>query len=358
MTEPKPADVASVEIDRGGIEVGIFDHLDRGTGSLSEFFKSRLKLTEAYDALGFRAYHLAEHHSTPLGMSPSPSVFLASIAQRTRNLRFGPLVYILPLYHPLRLLEEICMLDQLSDGRLELGIGRGISPIELACYGLDPSEAQARYKEVLDLLLHGFGARELNFAGGFYRFEGVPIELEPKQKPHPPLWYGIVNPEGAVWTAANRVNVVSNQSAETMRTFVARYCDVWKNLGRTGEPLPKMGISRHVVIAPTDGEALASARRAYRVWRQSFMHLWVKHGRQPITVSFPEQFDEAMSEGLGAAGSARTVGDFLSSQMRTSGANYLVCRFAFGDLSLTEILRSVELFARDVMPTIRGAGRT
>src|SRR5215831_13630542 len=98
------------------MKFGVFDHLDRNELALGDYYESRLKIAEAYDRLGFYAYHIAEHHSTPLGMAPSPSVFLSAVAQRTQQLRFGPLVYALPLYHPLRLIEEICMLDQLSGG--------------------------------------------------------------------------------------------------------------------------------------------------------------------------------------------------------------------------------------------------
>src|SRR6266536_1393147 len=124
------------------MEFGVFDHLDRYDGLLADYYEDRLKIAEAYDSAGFYAYHLAEHHATPLGMAPSPSVFLAAIAQRTKRLRFGPMVYALPLYHPLRLIEEICMLDQMSGGRLEIGFGRGSSPIELAYYGQDAKNAQ------------------------------------------------------------------------------------------------------------------------------------------------------------------------------------------------------------------------
>ena len=120
------------------MRIGVFDHLDRGAGALPAFYEDRLRLIELYDRAGLYAYHLAEHHGTPLGMAPSPSVFLAAVAQRTKRLRFGPTVYCLPLYPPLRLLEEICMLDQMSGGRLELGVGRGISPIEVAFFDLDP----------------------------------------------------------------------------------------------------------------------------------------------------------------------------------------------------------------------------
>ena len=113
------------------LKFGVFDHLDRGKRSISELYDQRLKIVEQYEWSGFHAYHLAEHHSTPLGMAPSPSVFLSAVAQRTKTLRFGPMVYLLPLYHPIRLSEEICMLDQMSHGRLEIGVGRGRSPIEL-----------------------------------------------------------------------------------------------------------------------------------------------------------------------------------------------------------------------------------
>src|SRR5262249_58691603 len=105
--------------------------------------EERLQLVEAYDAAGFHAYHLAEHHATPLGMAPSPGVFLAAVAQRTRNLRFGALVYALPLHHPLRMIEEICMLDHLSGGRVDIGFGRGSSPIELAHFGAGAHEPPA-----------------------------------------------------------------------------------------------------------------------------------------------------------------------------------------------------------------------
>ena len=100
---------------------GIFDHLDDGGVPLGQLFEERLQLIEAYDRAGFYGYHLAEHHATPLGYAPSPGVFLSAVAQRTRQLRFGPMVYLLPLYHPLRLIEEICMLDQMSAGPLSAG---------------------------------------------------------------------------------------------------------------------------------------------------------------------------------------------------------------------------------------------
>jgi alkanesulfonate monooxygenase SsuD/methylene tetrahydromethanopterin reductase-like flavin-dependent oxidoreductase (luciferase family) len=105
------------------LQFGIFDHLDDNGIPLADLFETRRKLIEQYDRVGFRSYHIAEHHSIPLGMAPSPSVFLAAAAQRSKRLRFGPLLYVTPMYHPLRVAEEVVMLDDMSHGRLELGLG-------------------------------------------------------------------------------------------------------------------------------------------------------------------------------------------------------------------------------------------
>src|SRR5205085_6032600 len=165
--------------------------------ALRDYYEARLTLIEAYDRLGFYAYHVAEHHSTPLGLAPSPSVFLSAVTQRTRRLRFGPLVYALPLYHPLRLIEEICMLDQMSRGRLEIGFGRGSSPSELEYYGARPEQAEKIYAEALEGVIQGLSTRTLTFHGEFFQFDNVPMGLEPYQKPHPPVWSGLRDPETA-----------------------------------------------------------------------------------------------------------------------------------------------------------------
>src|ERR1700682_4902800 len=110
------------------MKFAVFDHLDRSGPDLGRQYEDPLRLTEIYEWAGFHAYHVAEHHGTPLGSAPSPGLFLAAVAQRTTRLRFGPLAYPLGLYHPLRLIEAICMLDVMSGGRLRVGVGRGAPP--------------------------------------------------------------------------------------------------------------------------------------------------------------------------------------------------------------------------------------
>ncbi len=174
---------------------GVFDHLDK-TGAPSEtIYRERLDLVEAYDRAGFYAFHIAEHHGSPLGLAPSPSVFLGAVAARTSRLRFGPLVYTLPLYEPLRLIEEIGMLDQMSGGRLEIGVGRGIVAFETAFFGLTHLDTPPRFEEALDILLTAFRSETLTYDGRFWTYRNVPMEIPPLQRPHPPLWYGVGRPD-------------------------------------------------------------------------------------------------------------------------------------------------------------------
>ena len=118
-------------------------------------------------------------------MAPSPSVFLAAAIQRTHHIRLGPLVYLLPLYHPLRLVQEICMLDNMSRGRLEVGIGRGVSPYELAFYNLTPQEARAMFREALDILMAGLTPGEVSYAGEYFSFKNVRLHIAPCWKTSP-----------------------------------------------------------------------------------------------------------------------------------------------------------------------------
>jgi alkanesulfonate monooxygenase SsuD/methylene tetrahydromethanopterin reductase-like flavin-dependent oxidoreductase (luciferase family) len=330
------------------LKFGVFDHLDRGGRSIVDLYEQRLQIVEQYDRAGFYAYHLAEHHSTPLGMAPSPAVFLSAVAQRTRALRFGPLVYLLPLYHPLRLAEEIAMLDQMSHGRLEVGIGRGRSPIELMLYGSDVDQAQVAFDETLSILQLAFCNEHVDFAGKHYDFRKVPVELRPLQQPHPPLWYGIGSADSATEFGARGFHGVTlaktSAAAEFTRSFYEASAKAgWRNR--------KMGICRFIVASETDHEAEALASRAYPIWHASFFELFRRYGQKPVQI-WPANFEEMAANGLAFAGSPRTLTKALSAQLQAIGSNYLVGQFVFGDMSVAESMKSIGLFASAVMPNL------
>jgi alkanesulfonate monooxygenase SsuD/methylene tetrahydromethanopterin reductase-like flavin-dependent oxidoreductase (luciferase family) len=333
------------------LKFGIFDHLDTDGSPLGSFLDNRLRLLELIEQAGFQAYHLAEHHSTPLGMASSPSVFLAAAIQRTRKIRLGPLVYVLPLYHPLRLYEEICMLDHLSGGRLTIGVGRGGALIEHQRFGIDPAVAPAMYQEAFAVLMRAFESDVLNFEGRFYNYKDYVIQVKPVQHPHPPIWYGAPHADAVAWAAPRAINVVSLGPGARARAISDRYHEEWKKLGRDGGALPGIGITRHIVVAESDEEARAVAQAAYPRWREAIEYLWQRSKMEFVLKEiYPPDFVTLERIGHGVAGSPATVRDYLARLHDETRVNTVLCQMVFGDMRLDDASRSIRLFGREIIP--------
>jgi alkanesulfonate monooxygenase SsuD/methylene tetrahydromethanopterin reductase-like flavin-dependent oxidoreductase (luciferase family) len=208
--------------------------------------------------------------------------------------------------------------------------------------------------EAYQILLKAFGSRMLTFEGRFHTFRDVPIVIEPLQRPHPPLWYGAVNADGAAWAAKSGINIVCNGPTAMARDLNVRYRAEWATCGKSPADLPLLGMNRYLVLADSAQAAQAIADRAYKVWRQSFYYLWDKRGGLPgnLAAIYPDTFAEAQQRGYAVAGTPEVVREVLQAQLTEAGSNYLVCRFAFGDLSLSESLNSLDLFARAVAPAL------
>lgn len=310
------------------------------------------------------------------------------MAQRTRRLRFGPCVYVLPLHHPLRLIEEISMLDNLSDGRLEVGVGRG-GVMEAYFWGqeADPETNYARYQETLAIVREGLSHDHLTYAGRFHSFEQLPMYLRPLQRPHPPLWY-MRNP---VTAAMEGMHTILVGSLESLPGSVAQYRAAWAEhqgpgaLTAQGDE-PMIGLVVHLVVAETDEEAIAAATPAWEKYRWNlaaprrleaekrgltqFMStkdgsfgfvgdrpqgLPAREMRRDIEAEL-ERFDKHTHQphpnrlgGVALAGSPAAVHEYMREYV-ASGANYFVCSFQWGDLSHEHAMRSIELFATEIMP--------
>ena len=336
------------------VAFGLFDWIDRATEPLQQLYEKRLQLLEVADSAAFFCYHLAEHHATPLGMAPSPALFLTAAAQRTRQIRLGPLVYLLPLYHPLRLIEEVCMLDQLSGGRLELGVGRGVVPYELRYYGVDPDDTRAIFDETLAVLVTGLTNDRLTFEGRHYRYDDVPMELRPCQQPYPPLWYPTHNPESIQYAARHSYNFVGLGPAGAMREHIDLYRKTWEahrhDPGRLNGHVtsPKVGILRQVVVGETDDDARAAAAATHKDWYRSITKLWHDHDDHSIDGLFG--WEAATQHETILFGSPSRVRDQMARLVETSGCNYIVCSLAWGSLPHEQTLRSLRLFIDQVMP--------
>jgi alkanesulfonate monooxygenase SsuD/methylene tetrahydromethanopterin reductase-like flavin-dependent oxidoreductase (luciferase family) len=325
------------------MKFGIFDHIDANGSPIAEQYAERLRLVERYEALGYYCYHLTEHHATDLGMASSPSVFLAAVAQRTSTIKLGTLVYLLPLHHPLRLLEEIGMLDQLSGGRFQLGVGRGGQPAEHSRFGLAEADLAPMFDEALALVEEGLGGTIRAHKGAYYDLPDVELRIRPLQRP--PLWYGTGSPHRNQWAAERSVNLLTLVPNARGREINDDYRE---KLAKLGKPEPFIGQARQMVVAPTDAEAEAIAERAWQRFAVSFNWLLTWLGRDPFPI--PQTFAAAAAAGLAFAGSPDAVRQFVERARDEAGSNYLALELAFGDITEAEAGQSAELFAREVAP--------
>jgi alkanesulfonate monooxygenase SsuD/methylene tetrahydromethanopterin reductase-like flavin-dependent oxidoreductase (luciferase family) len=295
------------------LQFGLFDHIDLAADRpLAQQYDERLQFVAAADDAGFYAYHLAEHHATPLNTVPVPGTFLAAVARATKRIRMGPMVYLLPLYSPLRLIEEISILDHLSHGRLEIGVGRGVSPYELNFHKVDAEKSREIFIDAYDCMIEGLTHDRLTYHGPFYNYDNVPMILRPLQQPHPAMWYGSSNTVGAAWAGERGLHFASNGATERAKENIDAY------------------------------EALRRDDLKSR----------------PGYVDSPSSADYELSlrEGSTIAGSPETVRKAIEAQIDRLGINYLICYMMFGTMSLADALRSLELFTTEVRPKVRTNG--
>lgn len=341
------------------MKFGIFDYVDFRDEPLSQIYEERIALLQAAEAAGFYGYHVTEHHVTPLSGTPSPTVFLAAAARETTTLRLGALLFLLPLYNPLRLIEELLMLDNLSGGRLDIGVGRGVSPFEFSAMGTELKDSEEAYAEMLDILYQGLTRDRINHAGPRFRLDNVPMVIKSVQRPHPPLWYGLrAGPAGSLLPARMGMNVVTLGTDDRAAQAIARFREAWaaEAEARRGFPgavaRPIIGVVRGLVIAQTDDEAERLARPAYQHWFDNVCWLWRDNNAYP-TIPLSEDYDESRRNGTLVVGSPDTVRRELVAQARLCGHNYLVLKLAFGTLGHAQEMRTLRLFTSEVMPALQ-----
>jgi alkanesulfonate monooxygenase SsuD/methylene tetrahydromethanopterin reductase-like flavin-dependent oxidoreductase (luciferase family) len=340
------------------VRFSMFDWLDESGRDQGETYAERLRMLELADTSGFYCYHLAEHHATELSTVPSPNLFLAAAAQRTQRLRLGPLSYVIPLYEPVRLLEEICMLDQLSGGRLELGLSRGSTGEHI---DNDPEKARGVFNEALQVILMGLSSGEIDFHGQYFSYDHAFTRLRPVQRPYPALWYPTSNADSIDWVAANGISTAFavhlgsgfDQTAAMVQRYRTSLEAHQHDSGRLNGHVdqPNYGFSVHIHVAESDAQARKQAQPAFEQFMHNFTYRFVRRG-QPNRYADRADFASEVDRGRVVVGSPATVRDQLAGYLERSGANYVLGCFAFGSLPIDQVLSSVDLFAREVMPAL------
>ncbi len=295
-------------------------------------------------------------------MVPVPGVYLGAVARATRRMRLGPLVYLLPLCSPLRLIEEICMLDHLSYGRLEVGVGRGVSPFELKYHKVEHDASREIFMDAFNCISAGLTTDTLTYAGPHFSYEQVPIALRPLQQPHPAFWYGSSNTIGSTWAGEHGLHFVTLGPMATAKANIDAFKEALARRGHAAQPKAEflggaaIGVQRHIFVADTNEEAKRFARPAMNAHLAHLNWLRDRHGvTGPVSrLNVPRgaDYEACVADGTVISGTPETVLAEIEGQVCELGANYLLTYLFLGTMTLDEALRSLQLFSTEVMPRL------
>lgn len=209
------------------------DHLLEGQrigGSFTEAIADELALITAADELGFDGCWLREHHFTDYGFLANTMTMAAYVAARTVRIRIGTAVITLPLHHPVRVAEEVALVDVLSGGRVDVGIGRGYQSVEFDAFGVPIAESRDRTDEAIDLL-RALWTDDSVTRHGRWPLDGVRMQPKPVQRPHPPLYYASVSTDSIAHYAAQGIPFIVDSTVRTSQLEVL--VDLWRGVARS-----------------------------------------------------------------------------------------------------------------------------
>jgi len=323
--------------------------------SSQEIFARGVEIAQAAESLGFRNVWLAEHHFSTYGYLSRPVQLATYIAAKTKTLRVGTAVIVVPLHHPLVIAEEIATLDLLAGGRADIGLGRGYQHYEFERFGLELGTSRDRWEEAVDVLMLAFEGKPFTYDGKFYRIPETTVFPQPLQQPRPPIWITAQSPDSVEAAVRRGFNVLTGGFGvpiERMGEFRKLFD---KLVGEVKPPVPlKVGVQRAVYVTHSEADARAAAEEArwnMRVTLSLRNHVErVEHGRA-VAMPLPNEptTDDLLDRFL-VIGTPATCIRQIRRIRELVGIDHFNCSFWFGDLDQARVLRSMELFAREVMP--------
>jgi natural product biosynthesis luciferase-like monooxygenase protein len=328
-------------------------------GESPELYAHWLEQIDAAEDMGFDSLWVTEHHFRYFGgMMPSPSVLLSAAAQRTRNMRLGAAVSILPMHNPLRIAEEFAMVDLLSNGRVILGAGRGMHPMEYSVFHADWNSAQQRLPEALDIVIKAWTGDEFEWAGTHYRFPKITVYPKPVQKPHPPV-YVTANKDPESFQMVGRrghhlMTLPWIATNEIQRPRVEQYWDALRAGGHT--VLDKdVFVMYPAYIGASDAEARADVLEHWNRWRGfalAALNLEPNSEAHQRVLGHLD-YDAMVKDSRGVFGGPETCARIIKKIGEVVGATHIGLTFHFGGLSQSKVLKSMQRFAREVLPAVR-----
>jgi alkanesulfonate monooxygenase SsuD/methylene tetrahydromethanopterin reductase-like flavin-dependent oxidoreductase (luciferase family) len=324
------------------------------------------------DQAGFDGAWAVEHHFfRQYSHCPAPEVFLSAISQRTARMRIGHAVVLLPFNHPVRVAERIAALDILSDGRIDVGVGRGVSPLEYDVFGGQMSESRGRVDEGLEILRRAWGPEPFSFDGEYWSFPEIDVIPKPLQQPHPPLWTAAVSPETFPMAAEQGLGVLAGpfkplfMIAEDRERFVTRCRELGRAPGELG-----FGMTVGAVVLDDHEKARRIAARNIRWFYEQLLRLTApvlerggesyRYYREELGTLRGLTGGTPSLEALEAAGMV-VAGDpeHAIEQLRKlagHGLDHVLCALQAGGVPHEDVMRSIELFGEHVIPALRNVG--
>ncbi|MFP6640183.1 MAG: LLM class flavin-dependent oxidoreductase [Myxococcota bacterium] len=314
---------------------------------LETVYARALERIELMDRTGYDAVWLAEHHFTGYSVCPSVHMMGLHVASRTKHLRIGTAVSLAALYHPLRLAEEIALLDVLTEGRVNWGVGRGFDPVEFQAFGVPADESAERFHEALQIVIEAWRNEKLNWHGKHWSFQDVEVLPKPKQQPHPPVWLAATSPPAIDWAAAQGHSILMDPHS-THASIASKRERYRKGLEAAGHSFGQreLPMARLIALGKTDAEAEEIARRGARWTVASYVNPskaagFPKGGDKSFIEPDPDPVQRYL-EGVVIHGTPEKVIDQLSALEEEMFLDYLMC----APLSHS----SFELFTDRVLP--------
>jgi alkanesulfonate monooxygenase SsuD/methylene tetrahydromethanopterin reductase-like flavin-dependent oxidoreductase (luciferase family) len=345
---------------------------------MADVYDEHIRLAQQIEADGWHSYFVIEHQNSPVGRITAPTVFLTAVARATSRLRIGAMMWQLPLYHPLRLAQEVAMLDQLSRGRVEFGTGIGVHEHEFIRWGVDFYQRAAISGEVLQVVKMAWTQDEVTFDGKYFHFDEALPQPKPYQKPHPPIWAAVHSDAAIEFAARNDFHVSQNLDTDEV---VARKFDLYRKIWREcchNGPMPRVFLMRQVHVAETDAKAEAEARE-YLVAREGSPVFFgggpiertrIGWGTNPrgmgkdserpddkargeTIAKASKSYEYNIDNGLALVGSPETVCRRLEEGKKRIGYDIFCCNHEIGHMPPALVQNSIRLFGKEVVPAFK-----
>jgi alkanesulfonate monooxygenase SsuD/methylene tetrahydromethanopterin reductase-like flavin-dependent oxidoreductase (luciferase family) len=347
------------------LEFGIFDTFpEAAAADLTAHYEQHVADAAMCEGLGYRYYFFIEHQNARFPVITSPAVYLGAVAAATRTLRMGAMVFQLPMHHPIRLAQDVAMVDHLSRGRIEFALGYGTRSPEFRPWFADFEHRREIGLEVMEVVQAAWSGKEVTYEGEYFRYKDAVVQPHPFQKPHPPIWVGGHSPTSIAYAAENGFHFAQNLDAE--KTIAAKFKLYREKLLAYPQHGPtRTLIARHVHVAETDALARKAAEpymlegllgqqgvtRALNLRPEEKNPEMLEMARLFLETS--KSYDFWIDEGLAFVGSPETVARRIREQQELCGYDILLAHHQITSMPYEISRRSMQLFGEAVIPQFR-----